>query len=607
ASKNKMIIYQDTAGITSDDYFCMFRQDSRPEIPIGRIPAKTSSELDLVLDRIEEWNTSINPGWWRNSVLFIADDDVNGFTSGEYYHTEQAEAASATLNRGIISEKIYAYDYELDEYQNKPETAKDIVAQINEGALIWYYIGHGSYDKLGTEDYFNAITDISKLTNADKMNLFIAASCDVGEFDSYNFDSLGEQLLFSDNGGSIATISATRECYGTMNTELIKFFLRYNCNNGLTIGESLMLAKIDSPYPTNDKKYVLLGDPMLYITPPPRDEQIIIVSDDGKIEGSYNAREKVTISGGFLNSTSSGTADFRAYDSDKFFLLPNLNDYSYNGNAFYNGKITVSDGSYNASFIIPDDIRNGSLGRTIAYFYDGLSGKDFISTFTPLTYSRQPLSVVDITPPEVTIWLDSDEFQDGQWVSSTPLFHADFYDESGINTLGSPGHKILLSIDDNAVMLDLSDEFIYAKDSFTTGTVDIELTNLEVGNHTATLVVFDNFNNPRVQSVDFETTKSEFILANLLPYPNPMPKNGGWITFIVSDESDYTIKLYTITGKKIRTLKGTGKNYIQVAWDGRDDRGSKLANGTYFIKAIVKSRVSGSQIEKTEKLVIFDK
>jgi hypothetical protein len=137
--------------------------------------------------------------------------------------------------------------------------------------------------------------------------------------------------------------------------------------------------------------------------------------------------------------------------------------------------------------------------------------------------------------------------------------------------------------------------------------VELELTDLEKGKHVATLVVFDNFNNPRVESVEFKNTSSEFLVVDLLPYPNPMPKKGGWITFNVTDDSECTIKIYTITGRKIRTLKTSGKDYVQLAWDGRDDRGNKLANGTYFVKVTAKSLVSGKKTEKTEKLVIFEK
>ncbi|MDP8232201.1 MAG: C25 family cysteine peptidase, partial [Candidatus Zophobacter franzmannii] len=153
ANKNKCIIYMDNSGLTSDDYFVMFRQDTRPEMPIGRIPAQNLSDMELFVDRIDAWNSGINPGWWRNTVVFFADDENNGSASGEYYHSEQLEDASQVIHRSVISEKIFAYDYELDEYQNKPDARNDFIDKINEGTLIWYYIGHGSYDKLGTEDY----------------------------------------------------------------------------------------------------------------------------------------------------------------------------------------------------------------------------------------------------------------------------------------------------------------------------------------------------------------------------------------------------------------------------------------------------------------------
>ncbi len=603
-SKNKMMVYQEES-IASDDYFVMLRQNARPEVPIGRIPAQTVEQLNLQIDRIENWNKTINPGWWRNTALLLADDDRNGSATGEYYHSAQIQAASETLDRSIITKKIFAIDYEMDEYQNKPEVRDKFVQSINDGTLIWYYVGHGSYDKLGTEDYFNAITDISKLNNNDKLNLFIAASCDVGEFDSYNFDSLGEQLLFANNGGAIATISATRECYGTQNTELIKHFLRYNCNERLSLGESLMLAKDDSPYATNDKKYVLLGDPMLYLVPPPRDTETVLVDKEDTV---INSREKISIKGKFLNNVSDGYAEFRAIDNDKVSELPNLQSYSVNGLPFYNGEVSVKNGEYNATFIVPDDIREGDLGRTIAYYYDNVKQQDYVSVLSPISYDDSHIQVIDVTAPEVSIWLDDKSFVSGDIVSNEPLFHATINDESGVNTLGSPGHKILLDMDDNEALYDLTDYFVYDIDSYKQGTLEMVLSNLEPGRHKATLVVFDNYNNPSIKAIDFVTTDTVgYSILDFLPYPNPMPKSGGYLTFRVNELSDYSIKIYTISGKKIKTLKGSGSGYIQIPWNGRDDRGSKIANNTYFLKLKTKSKETGKSLEKTQKLVIFDK
>ncbi len=603
ADKNKMLMYQE-GSVASDDYFVMLRQNARPELPIGRIPAQNEQQLELQIDRIEEWNTSINPGWWRDTVLFLADDDENGEASGEYSHTRQVQEASEVINRSVLVEKIYAIDYEMDEYKKKPQVKNKFVEEINEGALIWYYVGHGSYDKLGTEDYFSAITDIDKLDNTDKLNLFIAASCDVGQFDSYNFDSLGEQLLFADNGGAIATISATRECYGNQNTSLIEFFFIHNCNERLSIGESLMLAKAQSSYASNDKKYILLGDPLLHIVPPAVDNSVTTSS----VDGIFNSREKIVLEGQFINSLSNGVAEFRAIDNDKFSVMPDLNQYAVNGLPYYNGEVSVKDGEYESTFIIPDDISNGELGRTLAYFYDETQKMDFVSVLTPISYSDDHVQVTDTTPPVAEIWIDNESFQTGDSVSKEPLFHATISDESGVNTLGAPGHKILLDLDDNSALYDFTDHFIYDTDSYQQGTLEVTLTDLEPGYHRATLIVFDNYNNPSVTTVDFETTDQKgYALHDFLPYPNPMPKSGGDFTFRVNELSDYTIKIYTISGKKIRTLKGFGNGFIQVPWNGRDDRGSKLANNTYFLKLKTKSRFTNKSLEKTQKLVIFDK
>eukprot|EP00831_Metopus_contortus_P052542 TRINITY_DN44103_c0_g1_i1.p1 TRINITY_DN44103_c0_g1~~TRINITY_DN44103_c0_g1_i1.p1 ORF type:complete len:151 (-),score=35.79 TRINITY_DN44103_c0_g1_i1:51-503(-) len=59
SEKNKMIIYQNGNSnngdsITSDDYFTYLTQTLRPELAIGRYPAKNTSELDLSLIHISE-------------------------------------------------------------------------------------------------------------------------------------------------------------------------------------------------------------------------------------------------------------------------------------------------------------------------------------------------------------------------------------------------------------------------------------------------------------------------------------------------------------------------------------------------------------------------
>jgi flagellar hook assembly protein FlgD len=46
------------------------------------------------------------------------------------------------------------------------------------------------------------------------------------------------------------------------------------------------------------------------------------------------------------------------------------------------------------------------------------------------------------------------------------------------------------------------------------------------------------------------------------------------------------VKVYTIAGRLIKEIKreNLSSKFVTIDWDGRDDDGDKLANGTYLYK-----------------------
>jgi hypothetical protein len=93
-------------------------------------------------------------------------------------------------------------------FKTNPGRGRHVKA-INEGRLVWYYIGHGEYDKLGAEDYLNGATDMGRFNNHGKLPLFIASSCKVSHFDYWGFESLGQKLVMMNDLGAIASYSYT--------------------------------------------------------------------------------------------------------------------------------------------------------------------------------------------------------------------------------------------------------------------------------------------------------------------------------------------------------------------------------------------------------------
>jgi hypothetical protein len=128
---------------------------------------------------------------------------------------------------------------------------------------------------------------------------------------------------------------------------------------------------------------------------------------------------------------------------------------------------------------------------------------------------------------------------------------------------------------------------------------------LAEGSHRVQIIAFDNQNLPQVAEVHFVAKKSGAIsLENLLIYPNPIKKEGH-ITFIISEPSDITVDVFTMSGKRIRRIKTLASpGFNQIPFDGKDEFGARLANNTYFIRVRAKTS-AGKSIEKRERLVIY--
>jgi len=94
----------------------------------------------------------------------------------------------------------------------------DVKKWVNEGSLLWNFIGHGNPIKMADENAF-IISDVPSLTNLDRLTFMIAASCDVGKFNDPSVQSLGERMVLSTTGGSIAVISATEQALSGLNGE----------------------------------------------------------------------------------------------------------------------------------------------------------------------------------------------------------------------------------------------------------------------------------------------------------------------------------------------------------------------------------------------------
>lgn len=602
--------------LCTEDWFVRLDGDYLADMMIGRLPVRSGEEADVVVDKITDYVQRPLFGPWRNRVMIVSDDEtVDGGAGNELFHTRDSEdLARNFIPPSYDQRKVYLMEYPMNWSNKKPEAQQAVIDGFNDGMLLVNWIGHGNFDVWAHEDAFRGSNDIPKLTNERHLPLVYAASCDVGRFDHTINESMAEELLRAEDKGALACIAATRYCSATPNAELNKQVLsRVLGDENLTFGEGLFGAKLSRPNSYgNDQKYALFGDPCMRLGKPELEGQIVSMSRD-----TLKALDRVTIQGqvlcqGIVDTTFQGVVSIQVFDSARPVTyttrVGSKVNYLLPGAPMFRGTSLVEDGRFQATFVVPKDISyGGRMARISAYLNDqsrdGLAFRDSLPVQGTIT------AVADTLGPNIELSVAGQEFPSGDFVSSRPTIVAHLEDENGINIAGEVGHWIVLSVDDGAQRIDVTDRFNYDPGSYRRGTLDYTLEGLEGGPHTVTMKAWDNFNNFSVANLDFEVVEeSELKLSHVLNCPNPFDPSSEKtkFTYELTCPARVTVKIYTVAGRLIRSLaeEEVGHVYNEShTWDGRDQDGDYVANGVYLYKII--ARAEGKHTEAFGKVVIM--
>jgi hypothetical protein len=598
--------------LTSDDYYAMFNVRSHPEIIVGRIPAGNVNQLSVYLRKLEDYMRNTHPGWWQYRFQFIADDHLYGISENDVVHTRDTEMIARTIRNNIFVDKIHGMEYPLDPFRRRPEAKRQLVNRINEGRLFWMYIGHGRARNNGDERYFNADDDIPLLRNIGRYPIYIAASCNVGQYD-LSQPCLAEELVILPNAGSIISIAGTRASTSTNNRNLFTRFLNHAVNERQRPGEALLNAKWTAPLNQNahneHRTYNILGDPFLKIAFP-------TITNNLTFENVFGVAQRgqlVRLSGDFERLGIRNPVDNLVYDNGRAYrFTPAVGsdtvDISHENLPIFSGETTLMGSEYNLNFIIPLDASHGNNARILTMGIDS-NNRVYINKTNNFMISEEQAHIENWSYPEIEIFLDcAESFVEGATVSPVPTLIARISDENGVHTIGSPGRNMTIKMDSSNEVITATPGFRYDRDSYTQGTLTWRLRDLTPGRHTVFVTTYNNINLPTVADTWFITSPSVSLkITNPLVYPNPMRNDGGHFTFDLSHSANITIQIYTITGRRIQTItqNNASPGYNQIYWNGLDYNRHRPANNTYFY-TIRASAVDGrGTAEIKERLVML--
>jgi hypothetical protein len=606
----------ETGDLCTDDWFVRLDGDYVADAMIGRLPVRSAEEADVMVGKILDYVSDPLLGPWRNRVMVVSDDETADQGQGnELFHTRDSEdLARRYVPPSYDQHKVYLMEYPMDWSLKKPQAQQAIIDGFNQGMLWINWIGHGNFDVWAHEDAFRGSNDIPRLANGRRLPLVYSASCDVGRFDHTLNESMSEEFLRARDKGAVATIGATRSCFATPNAELNKEVLRLALgDNGQTLGQAFFGAKLSRPTSySNDQKYALFGDPCMRMGRPSLEGRLTDLSSDSLRALDHFTMGGELISGGQTDTSFSGSVFVQVFDSDRTTTYTTEAGatiaYTLPGASIFRGSSPVSRGRFGTTFVVPKDIGYGGYqARISAYGNDGV--RDGLAYRDSLYVGGTATAVADTAGPEITLTIAGQSFLSGDFVPSDPLIEAQLEDDNGINITGEVGHWIVLQLDEGQQQINVTDRFNYDSGSYQTGRLSYQLTGLSPGAHRVTMKAWDNFNNFTTAGLDFEVSEQDrLVLRNVLNCPNPFDPGSEptEFTYEISRPAEVTIKVYTVAGRLIRTLREgqrPGGYNLSRPWSGKDEDGDPIANGVYLYKII--ARAEDQQTEAHGKVVVM--
>lgn len=235
----------------SDDWFTDFLQNGYATIPTGRLPVRTSSDVDLLVSKIVNYEQGVDSGSWNAQALFIADQNVDAnFTSA-------TTSASATLASSLQTSQILTDGVD-------PSTAhSQILTALNSGALLVDYNGHGAEQQWSFADLFDT-NDAAALTNGSRLPVYVLIDCLNGLFQDVYAQSLAKTLILAPNGGAVAVWASSGFTDEPPQVSMnIAFLHQVAAHPEDPLG--LMVLRAKSATIDNDvrRTWILFGDPSM--------------------------------------------------------------------------------------------------------------------------------------------------------------------------------------------------------------------------------------------------------------------------------------------------------------------------------------------------------
>lgn len=633
----------DNDSYNSDDILAFLEDGSgsnvgrdKLSVAIGRLPVTSLSDAKGAVDKIFTYVNNAPSGLWRNNVVILADDGNSN------RHLMQAESMCQNLENsfkptpgaGAIYKKIYIDAYEKIS-NTYPDARSELYRTLDEGTLLWGFIGHANPSSL-TAERLVTYTDLNSFY-LRHWPMVYAATCDFMRWDATTIS--GAEILFKNHdGGVISVISATRPVFISSNGYLTdsfgkEFFKRDEQGNMRPIGDIYRAAKnnlraASSDYDTNKLRYVLLGDPAMRLVYPNNLVNLTQVGDkdvvpvDGDEEPvQLMARQTTTLRGTVTDPAGVKIDDFNGnitltlYDAD---VSVTSNGYTVDGEdspkrtfdriggRLYLGSALVRNGEYELTLSMPAEVANNYRQATLNMYALADDGRQANGVCRDIyVYGMDENALPDNQPPVIeTIYLNHPTFRDGQKVNPDPMLIATITDDRAINlSTAGLGHQMSLYLDEGtASYTDVSEYFTPNVDGTPGGIIAYPLSGLPEGFHSLRLRVWDTAPNSAEATLNFCVAQDIApTIHDVYTDRNPVSESANF--YVSHDRPDQTVtvtvEVFDLMGRRVWTQTRTSRSDMftssPMTWDLTDAGGRRVNRGIYIYRAVISDSETGEK------------
>jgi hypothetical protein len=611
------------------------------DLYVGRLPVNSASEAAAVAAKLANYDALTGDQTWRDRLLLSSDDMYSGEGFGSLgstptYCRRSYEGVFATLNArsrtivrteaGLANTDAELFDlgqYLVNEAVTVPSPGDTcrvdrgatqthtratatlaLLSRLNAGRLWWNYQGHANETVLTHENLYvteSGTDDWRLLTNTNKPFLFSAFSCHANNFGRRlerlieKGPAIGEELVTAPTTGAIASwassgyevIPSSDPGLTHINLELARaLFSRVPPDTARALradgdpyahpvlGDAIALAlmkayrqNVGSPYEREvGMTYTLLGDPATRIA---LSAPQTFVTANGLTVTSGEAVRLHT-----LADTVRIMADLVSNQALTHIRIERDIDGVQD-------TLTAADYTISPSF--PDTARGGLGGRRYLVTHRAsLTARPHTYTFRTTDARGTVASFVVSFPFQTVLRAEGTLVNDGDAVAPTAnltmlvISPAPIADPANALVLRINGEVQAFTASPNAGDVSGREWVLsWSHAPFPIGLYGVEL--------------FVDGVSSAVHSYQVTVGAGQLRLVNTMMFPNPFEDDlGTWFSFDLQSGSpaDVLIRVFTASGRLVyrRSERQLAPGYHQLAWDGRDAEGEKLANGVYFYR-----------------------